>query len=394
MIDMIIESGVHGMHAAFSNSKNMVNVKSTVTFFALALFIAACSSKQEDNTAKESFPVAHPILMDTVFAKEYVAEIQSIQNVELRARVKGFIETIHADEGKPVQAGQVLFTISSQEFREELLKANALFKSALAEAKVAEVELNNTKKLVEKNIVSASQLEMSEAKLEAIQAKIDEAKSGVSSAELNLSFAQVKAPFSGMINRIPNKAGSLIEEGTLLTTLSNNKEVYAYFNLSEKEYLELTQGQDGDNKEVSLIMADNKVYPQKGIIETVESEIDKNTGTLAFRAKFPNPGQLLKHGSSGKVVVNTQLKNALLVPQKSTFEIQENLYVYVVNKDNVVQMRSIIPLLRLPLLYVIQSGLSAEDNIIYEGIQRVKEGDKITPLPVPANQQIIHVAKN
>jgi membrane fusion protein (multidrug efflux system) len=394
MIDRIIEIGTHGMSTANSPLRTTINEGVITILFVLLLFFFSCSTKQEDTSAKESFPVAHPVVMDTVFTKEYVAEIQSIQNVELRARVKGFIETIHADEGKSVQAGQVLFTISSQEFKEELLKANALFKSAVAEAKVAEVELKNTKRLVEKNIVSSSEVEISQAKLEAILAKIDEAKSGVSSAQLNLSFAQVKAPFSGVINRIPNKAGSLIEEGTLLTTLSNNKEVYAYFNLSEKEYLEFTQGNNSDNKEVTLIMADSKVYPQKGVIETVESEIDKNTGTLAFRARFPNPAQLLKHGSSGKVLVNTLLKNALLIPQKSTFEIQENLYVYVVNKDNVVEMRSVVPMFRLPHLYVIQSGLNPDENIIYEGIQRVKEGDTITPAPVPANQQIVHVAQN
>jgi RND family efflux transporter MFP subunit len=392
MIDMVIERGMRNVHTVIV-SKNAFTLKVISSLLVMAC-IGSCSSKQEGTPTRESFPVARPTVMDTVFVKEYVANIQSIQNVELRARVSGFIEKIHVDEGQAVQVGQTLFTISSQEFREELLKATAMLKSAIAESKVAEVELKNTKKLVEKNIVSISELEMSEAKLEAIHAKIEEAKSVVSSAQLNLSFAQVKAPFSGVINRIPNKTGSLIEEGTLLTTLSNNKEVYAYFTLSEKEYLEFSAEKDGGNKEVLLIMADGKRYPQKGVIETVESEIDKNTGTLAFRARFPNPTQLLKHGSSGKILVNKPLKNALLIPQKSTFEMQENLYVYVVDNNNVVKMRSIVPQLRLPLLYVIQSGLSAEDNIIYEGIQRVKEGDTIVPEPVPENQQIIHVAKN
>jgi RND family efflux transporter MFP subunit len=346
----------------------------------LLVGIVSCSSEKDQTSQAEQFPVTNPALMDTVFAREYVAEIQSIQNVELRARVKGFIEKIHVDEGQHVQAGQVLFTISSQEFREELMKANALLKSAVAESKVAEVELKNTKTLVEKKIVSTTELELAEAKFEAIQAKIDEAKSAISSAQLNLSFASVKAPFGGTLNRIPNKAGSLIEEGALLTTISNNKEVFAYFYVSEREYLDFVrQNELGKDKSVSLVMADNQTHKFKGRIETTESEIDKNTGTIGFRARFANPDQLLKHGSTAKVILNSELKNAIVIPQKSTFEIQENTYVYVVDKDNVVRMRSIVPKLRMSNVYVLESGLSSTDQIIYEGIQRVREGDKVIP---------------
>jgi RND family efflux transporter MFP subunit len=386
MIDVMIRCGVRHAQSIVSVSKNWVLPNGIVSGLFCLVFLGSCSSEKNDKTPTESFPVAHPVVMDTVFAKEYVAEIQSVQNIELRARVTGFIENIHVDEGQAVLAGQTLFSISNQEFREELLKANALLKSAIAEAKVAEVEVTRTRTLVEKNIVSSSELEMAGAKLEAIQAKIDEAKSAVSSAQLQLSFTEVKAPFSGVINRIPNKRGSLIEEGTLLTTLSDNHEVFAYFNMSEQEYMEFVKREDSkDSKIVSLITADNEPYEVKGTIEVVESEIDKNTGTLAFRARFPNSSQRLKHGSSGKVLLNTQLKHALLVPQKSTFEVQENLYVYVVNKDNVVELRSIVPYLRMPHFYVVASGLTANDNIIYEGIQRVNEGDKITPKPISEN---------
>jgi RND family efflux transporter MFP subunit len=256
---------------------------------AWAFFASACSSENESKTLTlETFPVVHPTLLDTVYTKEYVAQIQSIQNVELRARINGFIDKIHVDEGKTVQAGQLLFTIANQQLREDLLKADAQLKNALAEAKVATMELNSTRTLAEKNIVGQSVLEMAEAKAEAIRAKIDEARSAVSSAKLNIAWTQVKAPFSGIINRIPNKTGSLVEEGTLLTTISDNKEVFAYFNVSEKEYLDnLNKLEKGD--EVTLLMANNQAHAAKGKIETVESEIDKNTGSIAFRARFPNP---------------------------------------------------------------------------------------------------------
>src|SRR5215210_2337495 len=321
------------------NRASVTGVKVVVAITATGL-LNACSANNEKNaTPPEKFSVIKPIVMETFYPKEYVAEIQSIQNVELMARVKGFIEKIYVDEGKPVQAGQILFSIGNKEFKEELLKANAQLKGAIADAKVAQVELANTKLLVSKNVASRPELEMAQAKLEAIKAKIDESNSAIASAKLNLSFTKVTAPFSGIINRIPNKTGSLIDEGSLLTTISNNKEVFAYFNVSEKEYLEfIKQKELGKGNEVKLLLANNQAHNYKGTVETVESEIDKSTGSLAFRARFPNPQLLLKHGSTGKITLNTRITKGLVIPQKSTFEIQDKLYVYIVDANNVVQL--------------------------------------------------------
>jgi RND family efflux transporter MFP subunit len=345
------------------------------------LLIQSCSSsKAADEPRREKFQVIQPALMDTVYNNEYVAEIQSVQNVEVRARVKGFIEKIYVDEGKPVKEGQVLFTLSGRAFREDLAKANALLKSATAELKSVEVEIKNTKLLVDKNIISKSELEMLQARRDAALAKIDEANSSISLANLHLSYTQVRAPFSGTINRIPNKAGSLVEEGTLLTTISNNKEVFAYFNVSEREYLDFVkQKQLGKSQEVSLLLADGSLFPYKGNIETVESEIDQSSGNLAFRARFPNPEEILKHGSNGKIVLEKELKDVLVVPQKSTFEIQDKVFVFVVNDKNVVEQKNIIPKMRLHHYYVLESGLTKNDRILYEGVQHVKDGDVIVP---------------
>ncbi len=337
-----------------------------------------CSSNKKDPESRERFPITYPVLKDTFYTTEYVADIHSIQNIELRARVKGFMEFIHIDEGQYVNAGQLLFSISSQVYRQELLKAKAMLASAVADAKASEVDLTNTKTLVEKNIVSKSELDLAQAKLEAFMAKIEEAKAHEASAALQLSFAQVKAPFSGIINRIPKKVGSLIDEGELLTTLSDNKEVFAYFHVSEKEYLDFNLSKDaGKKREVLLTLANNITHTYKGRIEIVEGEVDKSTGNIAFRARFPNPELVLKHGSTGKVRLIHEVRNALLVPQKSTFEIQDNLYVFVVDNNNKVRQRKIVPSFRLPHWYVISSGLSVNEKIIYEGIQKVKEGDKV-----------------
>ncbi len=342
-----------------------------------AIFMAACSSNTT-TPYTDKYQVINPILADTAYQNEYVAEINALQNVEIRSRIKGFIDKIYVDEGQTVNQGQLLFTINSREFLQELAKAQAFTKSAIAEAKSAEIELENVQKLSDKNIISKPELEMLRAKAEALKAKVAEAKATEAQAELNLSFTRVTAPFTGIINRIPNKAGSLVDEGALLTSISNNNEVFAYFNVSEIDYYNYIADQSGNTaKKVELLLANNSKYPQQGVIETTESEFDKSTGNIAFRAKFPNPNQLLKHGSSGKVLVKTQLQNALLIPQKTTFEVQENVYVFVVDKLGKVNQRKVQIAARLPHLYVISAGLSVSDKILFEGIQKVKEGDKI-----------------
>lgn len=363
-----------------------------VLLFSLSVLLGstiACNSKKEEKITLEKYPITKPIVVDTTYTNEYVAEIQSVQNVEIRTKINGYIEKIHVDEGKPVRAGQLLFSINSQTLQKELLKAKAMVKSALAEAKNAELDLQNVKILANKNVVSKTELEKAQATYAAALARIDEHRANEAGAAIHLSMTQLKAPFDGVINRIPFKIGSLINEGTLLTTISNNRSVYAYFNVSEKEYLQFkAKNTNKERDDITLLLADNKPHQYKGTIETIEGEFDQSTGNIAFRAKFPNPELLLKHGSSGKIQLTNTLNNVLIIPQKATFEIQDKKYVYVVDKNNTVRVRNIEIKQRIPHLYVIASGLSASDNIIYEGIQNLKDGDKITPQFVAMHQLI------
>jgi membrane fusion protein (multidrug efflux system) len=193
-----------------------------------------------------------------------------------------------------------------------------------------------------------------------------------------LSYTEVKAPFAGVINRIPFKTGSVVSEGDLLTTLSDNREMFAYFNFSEREFINIIKRDSlGKREDVCLIMANNEEFPERGRIETAETEIDRATGNIAFRARFRNPDQLLRHGSSGRILVREELKQALVIPQKATFEIQDKTYVFVVDSSGLVRSRNIIPRLRLPNLFIVQSGLDTSDLVILEGIQSVKDGMKI-----------------
>lgn len=328
------------------------------------LLVASCKNKKEEKEQPVQYTVTSPLRVDTSFSKDYVAQIQSLKNIEIRAQEKGYLQSINADEGRYVKAGQLLFKIVPTMYEAELLKAQAVVKEA-------ELELMNTKTLSDKNIVSKSETAIA-------QAKLDEAKADLALAQLHLSLTEIRAPFDGVIDRIPLKLGSLIDEGALLTTLSDNKSVYAYFNVPETEYLGYkAQADTGHMQNVSLVLANNQLHQQKGVVETVEGQFDNETGNIAFRARFPNPDLLLKHGETGKVQMTVPVRNSLVIPQKATYELQDKVYVFVVDKDNNVKSRNIVVKYRLSNLYVVESGLEDSDKIVLEGVQNIKDDDHI-----------------
>ncbi len=348
--------------------------KVLIAFSILAILsVASCKSKKEEKEAVGNYTATVPLKMDTSFVKEYVAQIQSIQNIEIRAKVKGFIERINVDEGQLVKEGQLLFTIRPREYEAELQKVKA-------QVRTAELEMQNIKTLADKGIVSKTELSLAIAKQ-------DEAKADEALAALYVSYTKITAPFSGVIDRLKFKVGSLIDEGTLLTSLSNNKEVYAYFNVSEQEYLDYKSKGITEQKNIAhLLLANGQPHLYEGNIETIEGEFDNNTGNIAFRAKFPNPNYLLKHGETGKVQLPISIKNALLIPQKATFELQDKIYVYVIDVNHKVHSRCITIKQKLSNIYIVDAGLSEQDTILLEGLQSVKENEVIKTIFIPAKQ--------
>jgi membrane fusion protein (multidrug efflux system) len=346
------------------------------SLFAL-LYLTGCASKKAEKEEAGKFIVTSPARLDTSFTKEYVSQIKSVRNIEIRAQEKGFLQNIYVDEGQFVKAGQLLFKIMPKMYEAELLKAEA-------ETKEAEIELQNTTSLAEKNVVSKNEQAIA-------QAKLDKAKAEMSLAKLHLSFTDIRAPFDGTIDRIPKKLGSLIDEGELLTSLSDNSEMFVYFNVSEPEYLEYKANGKGTGAKVNLLLANNRPLKYTGVVETIESEFDNETGNIAFRARFPNPDRLLKHGETGKVLMTVPVHQALIIPQKATYEIQDKKFVFVIDKNNVVKSRSITVTGELPDLYVIASGLESGERILLEGIQKAKDDDKIAYEYVKPEEVIYHL---
>lgn len=341
-------------------------MKRILVFASLSalLYQTSCVSKAEEKEEAGKYVATSPLKIDTSFTREYVSQIRSVRNIEIRAQEKGFLQNIYVDEGQFVKAGQLLFKIMPKIYEAELLKAEA-------EAKASEIELQNATTLVNKNVISKNEQAMA-------QAKLDQAKAEISLAKLHLSFTEIRAPFDGTIDRIPLKLGSLVDEGELMTSLSDNTQMFAYFNVSEPEYLEYQTNTKGRaNNKVALLLANNRPLQYKGDVETIEGEFDSETGNIAFRARFPNPDKLLKHGETGKVLMTVPLKDALVIPQKATYEIQDKMYVFVLGKNNVVKSQQISILGQMPDLYVIEKGLSEGDKILLEGVQKVKDDDKI-----------------
>ncbi|MFD1602606.1 efflux RND transporter periplasmic adaptor subunit [Flavobacterium artemisiae] len=332
--------------------------------FMAAVCLTSCTSKKEEKEEAEKFTVTNPVKIDTSFTKEYVSQIKSVRNIEIRAQEKGFLQNIYVDEGQFVKKGQLLFKIMPNMYQSELLKAQA-------EQKSTEIELQNSKLLADKNIVSKNELSVAQAKLQS-------AKAEVALAKLHLSFTEIRAPFDGTIDRIPLKLGSLIDEGELLTSLSDNSQMFAYFNVSEPEYISYeTNIKDRADNKVNLVLANGDIFKEKGNVEVIESEFNNETGNIAFRARFPNSAKLLRNGETGQVQMNVPLKNAIVIPQKATYEIQDKKYVFVVDKNNKVTSREITITGEIPDLYVIRTGLTENDKILLEGVQKVKENDKI-----------------
>lgn len=358
---------------------------------AAAFMVTGCSSGTATDKAAENADTLHyPVMTlqatDTVLKKPYVADIQAHKNVEIRARVQGFLEKIYVDEGKPVKKGQLLFKINDQEFKVQLTKAKAALSNAVADAKATELEVDRVKMLVDKKVIAKSELEVAQSKLNADRATIDEARSMVQSAQNQLAYTQVIAPFDGIVDRIPLKAGSLIDEGALLTSLSDVSSMYAYFSFPENEYLRYVRtmktSPDKTSSEVSLVLADGLEFPEKGKIETIEGEIEQTTGSINFRARFPNPQGLLRHGATGKLYISTKAEKVVMVPQQSVFDIQDKSYVYVVDEGNKLHMQAFTPLTRFSHYYIVKDGLKAGDKILYEGTQNVRDGMVIKPRQV------------
>ncbi len=342
-------------------------MRNNLIFVSLSILLCntSCKRGHEQKEEEIKFLVTSSLKKDTIITRDYVCQIHAIQHIEMRALEKGYLEKIYVDEGQFVKKGDMMFKIMPLIYNAELQKAQA-------EADFAEIEYQNTKQLSEKNVVSPNELAL-------MKAKLDKAKAELSMAQIHLQFTDIRAPFDGIMDHFQVRLGSLIDEGDLLTTLSDNSEMWVYFNVPELEYLNYKSHTTEENLlKVNLLMANNQLFKYQGQVSAIEADFKNETGNIAFRATFPNPDKLLRHGETGNIQMGIPIKDAIIIPQKATYEILEKKYVYVVDKDDVVHSREIVIASEIPDIYIIKEGLKENERILLEGIRKVKDGDKIT----------------
>ncbi|TYC12079.1 efflux RND transporter periplasmic adaptor subunit [Bizionia gelidisalsuginis] len=353
--------------------------KNSIPLIALLLVMSCGKDAAKGGAAASrpalSLPVVKLPLQTVTTYKSYPTSIEGLTNSEVRAKISGYITGVFVDEGQKVKKGQLLFKLETQSMNQDAAAAKA-------NVNAAQVEVEKLKPLVAKNIISAVQLETAKAKLA-------QAKSGYSGIAATISYGTIKSPVDGYVGSVRLRKGSLVSPNDQqpLTTVSDVSNVYAYYSMNEKAYLNFLQSAEGASKadkiknfpKVTLILANGYEYDQKGTIETINSQINPNSGTISFRALFKNDNGLLTNGNSGIIKVPTVFEDVVVVPQEATFEQQEGIFVYKVEDDNTATAQAITIKAKAGSLYIVDSGIKANETIVVKGIGKLRSGMPIQP---------------
>ena len=374
--------------------KTMLHLRN-LTFILPLLVAVSCSNSQGGGQPGmagqvKAYNVAVVEPQSTTLYKDYPTNLQGEQTVEIRPKIAGYIEETLVEEGSYVKKGQVLFRLNANDIEANVRSAEAQVKVAEADVANAKINLEKTKPLVDKDIISKFDLKSVESAELAKEAQLAQAKAMLANAKANLQYTVITSPTDGYIGNFPYRVGSLVSSSIAqpLTTVSDTKNMYAYFAMNEKEFLTMAKALRGSNMQqkleslpnVLLVLADRSIYSQPGRIQTASGLVDPQTGAINIRASFPNPEGILRSGGSGLVRIPNQVDSALIIPQKATYELQGKHFVYIVGKDNKIQNTDIDVLVgNLKDSYVVTSGLKAGDQIVIEGIASLRNGQEIKP---------------
>ncbi|QJW94133.1 efflux RND transporter periplasmic adaptor subunit [Frigoriglobus tundricola] len=357
-----------------------MKVSKALSVLALALIslsLPACDLHKEEQHHEEhqKIVVTSPEIKDVTVTQPYVCQIRSQRNIDVKALQEGYLEAIAVKEGQVVKQGEVLFQVVPVLYQTRL-------DAERAKAKVAQIKYDNTKRLNQ-----AANPVVSEQEVKLAEAELAEANAKVKTAEAELEFTTVRAKFDGIIDRLSQQEGSLVKKEEILTTLSDNSVMWVYFNVPEARYLEYKLGHNSsqqvsrlelEDSQIELVLANGSKFPYSpGNTVTIEAKFNNETGNIPFRADFPNPDRLLRHGQTGTLLIHRTLRNAIVIPQRATYEVLDKQYVYVVGEDHVVHQREIVVAYEKDDIFVIKKGLSAHDKIVLEGVRQVRDGEKV-----------------
>lgn len=371
---------------------NVIKVAAIIAAGVSVMTLSSCGGKKEQPQAQAPEIATMTLsLGNSEVESTFPAQIKGKTDIEIRPQVTGFITKVHVEEGQQVVKGQTLFTLDQVQFQAAVDQAAAAVRSAQTAVNTAQITADTKRQLLEKNIISQYEYQLAQNTLSNAQAALAQAQASLASARKNLSYTVVTAPSNGVVGSIPNREGSLASpsSATPLTTISDNSEVYAYFSLTEKDLLRLTNGGTRSMAAaidslppVQLRLSDGTMYPTTGKVATVSGVINTSTGAASVRALFNNPSGMLRSGSTGNVVMPNVSESVIVIPQKATYELQDRRFVYVVNDSNkVVSVPITVAENNDGKNFVVTSGLNAGDRIAVEGIGTVvKDGLVIKPV--------------
>lgn len=368
--------------------KIITGICATTCVLAAASSCSLFSKKEVVVAPLQGFPTITIRVDSAIVNTDFPAEVEARNVVEVCSRAMGYLSSILVSEGNLVKKGQTIVKINDADYVQKVNAASAAVKSAAANVNNARLEVEKITPLVEKNIVSPFQLETAKSNLMAAEANLAQANSQLSDARINLSYTTITSPVTGVIGKMDIRPGSLIQPGTLISTVSAEGDVFAYFAFDEKKLLSMLGESEGSNiyekvKElpaVEFILADGSIYPELGQVEVASGIINKNTGSIQLKGVFKNPTTTMRSGSTGKVRIPVKYKNVFIVPQKATYELQDRKMVYVYNPaDSTVKSKAITVIANTNTDFVVSSGVNSGDVIVYEGISRVRDGMQIAP---------------
>ncbi|WP_407483871.1 efflux RND transporter periplasmic adaptor subunit [Elizabethkingia meningoseptica] len=363
------------------------------SFIISAAFILSSCGKGDNNQTYNQQPPELPIgvvtQQDVTIPREYATSIEGVSTVEIRPQVSGYLSRIFVDEGDYVRAGQILFKIEDRIFQEQLRSAQATLVSANAALATANIELNRKKELAKNNMVSSIQVKEAETAYNSARGSVSQAQAAIESAKINLNFSAIKAPVSGYIGRFKYRIGSLLSPTNAdpITILSDIHQVYAYFSLSENDFVNFQNQHPGNTIEeklkntpaVNLILSNGEQYETSGRINAVEGQFNKTTGAITMRAVFDNSKSTLRSGNTGKIVLEQKYPNATLLPVASTMMIQDKVYVFSLDKQNKAVQIPVEVAGKAGTNYIVTNGLKAGDRYIVTGFERLQPGTPVVP---------------
>jgi membrane fusion protein, multidrug efflux system len=367
-----------------------------IIILPVLLVVSSCNN----GASKQAFYAMSPAVLPVITVsnrpfttyREYSAALEGSNDIEIRPQVGGYIEKIFVDEGAFVKKGQPIFKINDQPYLEALNNASASLAVAKANQASAEINVNKLEPLVQNQVISPIQLKTAKSAYDATTAYVAQAEAMVGNAKINVGYSLIRAPVDGYIGRIHIKIGSLASLSTLdpLTTISEVKDVRAYFSVSETAFLHFKDEYPGKTIQdkinhlppVELILSDNTVYPEKGKVEMVSGQFAPGTGAIPFRASFPNPNGILRSGNTGRVRISVLQPDGLVIPQESTYELQDKVFVFLLGDSNKVINTPVKILGRSGNYYLVEQGIKAGDKIVYSGVDKLTDGAIIIPVPM------------